>query len=102
MERTDESKCISDEHHKALTLMAEARKILFTELHGPIESRKVLAEGLDKLGLAFEFVENPLGEVSLCPDCEGFCLEQLEEGEIKCLSCDHQWSEKSGGCHAEH
>jgi len=103
MERTDVSNFISDEHNRALALMAEARKILFTELHGPIETRQVLAEGLEKLGLAFEFVENPLGEVSLCPDCEGFCLEKTSEGKNKCLSCDHEWSAHSGGgCHAEH
>lgn len=102
MERTGVSKYISDEHHRALALMAEARKILFTALHGPMESREVLAEGLDKLGLAFEFVENPLGKVSLCPGCEGFCLEKTVDGKTKCLSCDHEWSEYSGGCHAEH
>jgi len=102
VERAGENKYLSDEHHKALSLMAEARKILFKELHGPIESRKILAEGLERLGLAFEFVENPLGDVSLCPDCEGFCLEKTTEGETRCLSCDHEWSEKPGGCHAEH
>lgn len=96
------SQYISDEHHQALTLMAEARKILFAELHKSPESRPILAEGLDRLGLAFEFVENPLGEVALCPGCEGFCLEQTKDGRTKCLSCDHEWCENPGGSLAEH
>lgn len=93
---------ISEDHHKAVALMAEARKILFSALHGPVESRQVLAEGLDRLGLAFEFVENPLGEVALCPECECFCLEKTTEGTTQCLSCDKEWSESAGECHAEH
>lgn len=93
---------ISEEHQRALDLMSAARKILFAALHGPLASRQVLAEGLDRLGLAFEFVENPLGEVTLCPACEGFCLERSAEGTHRCLSCDHEWSERPGVCHAEH
>lgn len=96
------SKYISDEHHKAFGLMSEAREILFSALHGPVESRQILAEGLERLGLAFEFAENPFGTVSLCPDCENFCLEKTAEGNTRCLSCDHEWNEVSGDYHAEH
>ena len=95
-------KFISEEHQRALTLMSEARKILFTALHGPMSSRQVLAQSLDRLGLAFEFVENPLGEVLLCPSCEGFCLDITPEGKHKCLSCDHEWPVDSGVQHAAH
>lgn len=96
------SKYISEEHHKAVDLMSRAREILFSQLHGQLEARKVLAEGLDRLGLAFEYVENPLGVVTICPNCEGFCLEKTLDGKNQCLNCDHVWSECSGGRHAEH
>jgi len=92
-------KYISEEHHKALGLMTEARQILFAALHGPMETREVLAAGLDKLGAAFEFVENPLGEICLCPDCGSYALDRTAEGQNVCLSCDHEWD---GARHAEH
>lgn len=83
---------ISEEHHKAFELMSEARKILFSALHGPLETRERLAAGLDKLGIAFEFVENPTGEVDLCTNCGSHVLDKTAAGHTRCLSCDHQWS----------
>lgn len=83
---------ISEDHRKALGMMSEARKILFRELHYPSCRTHELVEGVDRLALAFEFVENPLGQVILCPECECFCLEIYQDGSFECLSCDHRWS----------
>jgi hypothetical protein len=82
---------ISTGHRRALDMMSVARQILFRELHSPEGRSRELVEGVDRLALAFEFVENPLGEVLLCPQCECFCLETCENGSFKCLSCDYQW-----------
>ena len=82
---------ISEGHRKALGMMSKARKILLHELHYFPNRTLELVNGLDKLGLAFEFVEHPLEKVNLCPQCEGFCLEIFEDGSYMCLSCDHQW-----------
>lgn len=83
---------VSESQRKALNMMAAARQILFHELHCPEERSLELAEGVDRLALAFEFVENPLGQVPICPECECFCLETYVDGSFRCLSCDHQWS----------
>jgi len=82
---------ISDSHRRALGMMADARKILFRELHYPASRTLELVEGVDRLALAFEFVENPLGEVILCPQCESYCLETHQNGRFTCLNCDHHW-----------
>ncbi|PLX91469.1 MAG: hypothetical protein C0619_07565 [Desulfuromonas sp.] len=83
---------ISAGHRQALDMMSVARKILFRELHYPESRTRELVEGVDRLSLAFEYVENPLGDVLLCPECECFCLETFEDGSFTCLSCDHHWS----------
>jgi hypothetical protein len=83
---------ISEDHRRALDMMSDARKILFRELHYPASRTHELVAGVDRLALAFEFVENPLGHVVLCPVCECFCLETRQDGSYKCLSCDHCWS----------
>lgn len=90
---------ISDGHRRALDKMSIARKILFRELHCPDCRTRELVEGVDRLALAFEYVENPLGEVLLCPQCESFCLESFENGSFGCLSCDHKWFRGFGSSH---
>lgn len=82
---------ISEDHRRALDIMSDARKILFRELHYPSCRTHELVEGVDRLSLAFEFVENPLGQVILCQECESFCLETSPDGSYECLSCDHRW-----------
>ena len=83
---------ISESHRRALGMMSDAREILYRELHYPFNRTHELVAGVDRLALAFEFVENPLGEVTLCPECECFCLETFQDGSFKCLSCDHCWT----------
>ena len=90
-ERWTMGEIISDDHRKALDMMSVARKILFRELHCGADRTRELVEGVDRLALAFEFVENPMGEVLLCPQCECFCLETFENGSFQCLSCDYLW-----------
>lgn len=82
---------ISAGHRQALDMMSVARRILFRELHDPAGRSEELVEGVARLSLAFEYVENPLGDVILCPECECFCLEMLADGSYQCLSCDHRW-----------
>lgn len=86
------SKFVSESHRVAFDKMSDARSILFQELHYPACRTHELVEGVDRLGLAFEFVEHPLETVHLCPQCESFCLEVNLDGSYLCLSCDHQWS----------
>jgi len=93
---------ISKEHRKAFTLMAEARSLLFSALHRSTNERQSLAEGLDRLGVAFEYLEKPLGDVPLCPACGCFCVEEQTDGTAACLSCDHLWQKETGECHADH
>lgn len=82
----------SKRYHTALEMMSDARRILFLELHCPGSRTQELVNGVDRLSLAFEFAENPLGRVRLCPNCECFCLETLPDGSYRCFSCDHHWS----------
>lgn len=82
----------SKNHRIALDMMSDARRILFHELHCSGSRTRELVNGVDRLALAFEFAENPLGTVPLCPNCECFCLETHPDGSFSCLSCDHHWS----------
>jgi len=84
---------IAEDYKKAMDLMFEARKILFHQLHCPGGLSKELIEGVDKLGLSFEFAENPDAPVMLCPQCECLYWEETEKGTYKCLCCDHEWME---------
>ena len=83
---------VSETHRRAHDMMSLARQILFHELHCPEERTLELAQGIDRLSLAFEYVENPLGKVPLCPECECYCLETFDDGSFLCLSCDHIWT----------
>jgi len=85
-----------EEHSRAIHLMAEARKILFHELHCPGGLCRELIEGVDRLGLSFEFAENPDEPIVLCPQCECLYWEETAEGKRRCLSCDHEWRDTSG------
>ena len=51
---------------QALSLLSEARKILFQRLHNPEKLSQELVRGVDKLGQAIEFAENPHTEIHLC------------------------------------
>ena len=73
-------------------MMSDARKILFHELHCLTRRTPALMKGVERLALAFEFGENPLNEVHLCPKCECFCMETHADGSFKCMNCDHHWS----------
>ena len=77
---------------QALNLLSEARKILFQQLHDPDELSHELVLGVDKLGEAIEFAENPHTEIHLCPDCGSLCCEPVAGDLYRCLSCDREYS----------
>ena len=83
----------NDKQHlgQALALLSEARKILFQQLHDPEQLSHELVQGVDKLGQAIEFAENPHGEIHLCPDCGSLCSEQLAGDLYLCLSCNREF-----------
>ncbi|PLX83929.1 MAG: hypothetical protein C0617_09810 [Desulfuromonas sp.] len=76
---------------KALALMQEARKLLFQQLHAPGSPSKELIKGVDKLGLAFEFAENPENPLSMCPACGSFAVTETG-GIARCAGCSSSWT----------
>lgn len=79
---------------KALGLMQEARKLLFQALHEKGEISQNLTKGVDKLAMAFEFVESPEDPVLMCPECGCLFYKTLQSGRYQCLSCDEKWTEQ--------
>jgi hypothetical protein len=77
---------------QALDLLSEARNILFQQLHDPEELSHELVRGVDKLGQAIEFAENPHAEIHLCPDCGSLCSEPLAGDLYLCLCCDRKYN----------
>lgn len=79
------------ELNQAMTFLAEARKILFDQLHEPGTRTRELIEGVDKLASAFELIETPEKLHSICPACESLASERRDDSTFHCFSCDEIW-----------
>lgn len=77
---------------KAFTFLAEARRILFQQLHEPGTRSTALVDGVDRLAAAFELIEDPDRLFHICPSCESLASEALGTGAFHCLSCDERWN----------
>lgn len=81
----------AEELDRAFTYLAEARKILFQQLHDGKNRSQGLVDGVDKLASAFELAENPRLMKYICPACESLATENREDGKFHCFSCDEVW-----------
>jgi len=82
----------AEELNRAFAYLAEAREILFKQLHERGERSIGLVAGVDKLAAAFELAENPRLLSYLCPTCESLATEKRADVTYHCFSCDETWT----------
>ncbi|MDT8420410.1 MAG: hypothetical protein RQ754_08270 [Desulfuromonadales bacterium] len=76
---------------RVLDCLSRAELRFVQELQSSLSDNAEVADGLDKLEYALEYVQNWDHDMPVCPQCGGIYCRPLEAEELQCLDCDVVW-----------